>query len=110
MTKYILAALLALSAAPALAQSASGPNDYVANPGIPNADTGPRYCPELAHTEHPFRIRCPSWPDISNVAIGAPIGISVGQGIVGDNRGVLVEEGTSVGSSYSILEEEDDQA
>jgi hypothetical protein len=108
MTKLILAALLALSAAPALAQSATGPNTYVANPGIPIADTGPRYCPELAHTEHPFRIRCPSWPDYSNVAIGAPIGISVGQGIVGDNRGVQVEEGTSVGSSYSIPEEEDD--
>ena len=92
MTKFILATLLALSAAPALAQSASGPNDYVAAPDIPIADTGPRYCPELAHTEHPFRIRCPSWPDISNVAIGAPIGISVGQGIVGDNQAVSEEE------------------
>ena len=92
MTKFILATLMALSAAPALAQSASGPNDYVAAPDIPIADTGPRYCPELADTEHPFRIRCPSWPDLSNVATGASIGIRVGQGIVGENHGALVEE------------------
>lgn len=92
MTKFILAALMALSTTPALAQSASGPSDYVAAPDIPIADTGPRYCPELAHTEHPFRIRCPSWPDYSNVAIGAPIGITVGQGIVGDNHGISAEE------------------
>jgi len=92
MTKLILAALLALSASSAFAQSATDPNNYVANPGIPIADTGPRYCPELAGTEHPFRIRCPSWPDHSNLAIGAPIGIGVGQGIVGDNHGILVED------------------
>lgn len=92
MTRLILAALLALSAGSAFAQTATAPNNYVANPGIPIADTGPRYCPELAGTEHPFRIRCPSWPDYSNVAIGAPIGIRAGQGVAGDNPGIQIEE------------------
>lgn len=109
MPKIILAALLALSAGPALAQSTTGPNDYVASPDIPNVDTGPRYCPELAGTEHPFRVRCPSWPDHSNVVVGATIGISVGQGIVGDNRGTLVEEDTVVGGGHSIVEEANEQ-
>jgi hypothetical protein len=109
MTRFILAALLAVSAAPALAQSANGPNTYVSNPGIPVADTGPRYCPELAGTEHPFRIRCPSWPDYGSVAIDALARISFGQGVVGDTHGGLLEEQPEVGSNSSILVEEGDQ-
>ncbi|MGI3183586.1 hypothetical protein [Nioella aestuarii] len=109
MTKFILATLLALSAAPVLAQSATGANNYVANPGIPNADTGPRYCPELADTEHPFRIRCPSWPEPTNVSIFGSIETRVGQGVVGENPGVLVEDGRQLGSAYRNPAEEDDQ-
>lgn len=92
MMKCILAALLAHAAAPALAQSGTGPNSYIANPDVPIADTGPRYCPELAGTAHPFRVVCPSWADRGTVAIGSPAGIRIGQGIIAENPGILVED------------------
>lgn len=91
MTKLILAALVTLAAGPAPAQSAAAPNNYVANPGIPFADTGPRYCPELAGTDHPFRPVCPSLRDAFPVN-GISIGHNPGQAAEVATHGTPVEQ------------------
>lgn len=59
MKPALAATLLFLIAAPGFAQgvSQSQSNDY-SGPRI--GHTGPRYCPELADTGHPFAAVCPS--------------------------------------------------
>lgn len=59
MKPALAAALLVLAAAPVFAQSTQPgqPGGY-SGPGI--SHTGPRYCPELADTGHPFAAVCPS--------------------------------------------------
>ena len=58
MKPVLAAALLAATLSPAVAQTASGVSPAYSVPGVYH--TGPRYCPELADTGHPFAAVCPS--------------------------------------------------
>jgi len=61
MKPLLALALVALSTDAALAQADAQVGTYEVYSGPVIGHTGPRYCPELADTGHPFAPVCPSW-------------------------------------------------